>query len=166
MRWWWTPSFPPICIKVYQGNYTCSGRQIISRIRPAAAEKWNSVVPVMPKYLLTFVSNTAGEINFDLKLHESNWALRALIFLPHLVSWPVDFVSNSSLLWWLCLRLGIWKLSLSPHGSSRNRSLLISTPHWKITEMRHLEEFTFKCLAGFSLAGRLRAKITSGNNAG
>lgn len=32
--------------------------------------------------------------------------------------------------------------------------------------MRHLVEFTFKCLAGLILAGRLKTKITSGNNAG
>lgn len=32
--------------------------------------------------------------------------------------------------------------------------------------MRQLEEFTFKCLAGLILAGRLKTKITSGNNAG
>jgi len=31
----------------------------------------NAVGTVMPKYLLTFVSNTAGEINFDLRLGES-----------------------------------------------------------------------------------------------
>lgn len=55
---------------------------------------------------------------------------------------------------------------LSLYGSSRNRSLLFSTPHWKITEMRHLEEFTFKCLAGLTLDGRLKTKITTGNNAG
>lgn len=73
----------------------------------------NAVVPVMPKYLLTFVSNTAREINFDLRLCESKWTLRALMFLPHLVSRPMDFVNNSSLVWRLCLRPGIWKLSIS-----------------------------------------------------
>lgn len=44
--------------------------------------------------------------------------------------------------------------------------VLFSTSYWKITEMRHLEEFTFKCLAGLILAGRLKTKIRSGNNAG
>lgn len=47
---------------------------------------------------------------------------------------------------------------LSPCGSSRNRSWLFSTPHWKITQARHLGEFTFQCLAGLILAGKGKTK--------
>lgn len=89
-----------LSIIAYYGHYSCSGscedsKRCLSKQCPTACLE----------------PSTAGEINSALRWRESKWTLRALGFLLHLVSWPKDF--NSSLVWWLCLRPGIRKLSIS-----------------------------------------------------